>query len=66
MALVRKKVGKAKLRIIVPANKEARRLLLPFEESDYMTSLVFSKVLMMLDDDRITDPTILRQMGRTP
>lgn len=51
---------------IVPAKKEARRLLLPFEEGDYMTSLVFSKVLMMLDDDRIIDPTILRQMGRTP
>jgi hypothetical protein len=50
---------------IVPAKKEARRLLLPFEEGDYMTSLVFSKVLMMFDDDRITDPTILRQMGRT-
>ena len=49
---------------IVPANKEGRRLLLPFEEGDYMTSLVFSKVLMMLDDDRISDPTILRQMRR--
>ncbi len=50
---------------IIPAKSEARRILLPFEERDYMTSLVFSKVLLMLDDDRITDPTILRQMGRT-
>jgi len=49
---------------IIPAKGEARHILLPFEEGDYMTSLVFSKVLMLLDDDRITDVTILRQMGR--
>jgi hypothetical protein len=49
---------------IMPAKGEARRSLLPFEEGDYISSLVFSKIQMLLDDDRITDQTILRQMGR--
>jgi Domain of unknown function (DUF4132)/Family of unknown function (DUF5724) len=41
------------------------RLFLPFaDEQDHKVSEVISKVLLLLADDRITDPSILRQIRR--
>ncbi|MFC7761856.1 DUF4132 domain-containing protein [Catellatospora bangladeshensis] len=55
---------------IVPAgfgDKPHRRLFLPFADDDRMTSVILSKVLLLADDARITDPTILTQLqGRAP
>ncbi|HEX5052867.1 MAG TPA: hypothetical protein VFZ65_13915 [Planctomycetota bacterium] len=38
------------------------RVLLPFE-GDRTLSLILSKALLLAADDKITDPTILRQIG---
>jgi uncharacterized protein DUF4132 len=47
---------------IVPARGAAtRRLFLPFD--DERLSVILSKALMLAADDRITDPTIRRQLG---
>ena len=51
---------------IVPASFGAaphRRLFLPFADEDRMTSIVLSKVLLLAEDEKITDETILRQLG---
>jgi hypothetical protein len=41
-----------------------QRLFLPFADEDVMTSVILSKVLMLVADDRITDPTITEQIDR--
>ena len=44
------------------ATGKSRGLFLPFADEDVMTSVVLSKVLMLAEDDRITDPSILAQI----
>ncbi|WP_203881232.1 DUF4132 domain-containing protein [Planotetraspora kaengkrachanensis] len=46
---------------IVSARGHDAKLFLPFEE-DGRLSLILSKALLLANDDRITDPTILRQI----
>jgi Domain of unknown function (DUF4132) len=49
---------------IVPANAgRTRRVMLPFE-GDEVLSAILSKALLLAADDKITDPTILRQLQR--
>ncbi|WP_433788434.1 DUF4132 domain-containing protein [Actinoplanes sp. CA-252034] len=50
---------------VVPAGFGAtahHRLFLPFADDDRMTSVILSKVLLLCEDDRITDPSILQQL----
>jgi hypothetical protein len=50
---------------VVPAGFGAtahRRLFLPFADDDRMTSVILSKVLLLSEDDKITDRSILRQI----
>ncbi|GIE77065.1 hypothetical protein Aph02nite_30150 [Actinoplanes philippinensis] len=50
---------------VVPAGFGAtahQRLFLPFADDDRMTSVILSKVLLLSEDDRITDPSILQQL----
>ncbi|GIE92104.1 DUF7737 domain-containing protein [Actinoplanes regularis] len=50
---------------VVPAGFGAtahHRLFLPFADEDRMTSVILSKVLLLSEDDRITDPSILQQL----
>lgn len=39
-----------------------RRLFLPFADEDRMTSVILSKVLLLAEDDKITDKAILDQL----
>jgi Domain of unknown function (DUF4132) len=39
-----------------------RRLFLPFADDDDMTSVILSKVLLLTEDAKITDPSILAQL----
>lgn len=39
-----------------------RELFLPFADEDRMTSVILSKVLLLNDDEHITDPAILAQL----
>ena len=49
---------------IVPASStRAKRVLLPFE-GDGVLSVILSKALLLADDDKVTDPTILHQLER--
>lgn len=49
---------------IVPSSSgRTKRVMLPFE-GDGVLTVVLSKVLMLAADDKITDPTILSQIGR--
>jgi hypothetical protein len=51
---------------VVPAHfgaKPHRRLFLPFADDDPMTSVILSKVLLLAEDDKITDPSILAQLA---
>ncbi|HEX6685996.1 MAG TPA: DUF4132 domain-containing protein [Candidatus Limnocylindrales bacterium] len=51
---------------VVPAGfgaKPHRRLFLPFADDDPMTSIILSKVLLLAEDDKITDPSILAQLA---
>ncbi|WP_155373771.1 DUF4132 domain-containing protein [Catellatospora vulcania] len=43
--------------------KPHRRLFLPFADDDPMTSIVLSKVLLLTEDEKITDPSILSQLA---
>lgn len=43
--------------------KPHRRLFLPFADDDPMTSVVLSKVLLLAEDEKITDPSILSQLA---
>ncbi|MCP3802218.1 DUF4132 domain-containing protein [Allokutzneria sp. A3M-2-11 16] len=50
---------------IVPESfgaKAHRRLFLPFADEDRMTSVVLSKVLLLAEDEKISDPSILSQL----
>lgn len=47
---------------IVPDRRQAR-VSLPFDDDERL-SLILSKALLLAADDRITDPTILRQLPR--
>lgn len=52
---------------VVPASfggTAHRRLFLPFADDDRMTSVILSKVLLLAEDEKITDATILRQLDR--
>jgi hypothetical protein len=44
------------------AAKPDRRLFLPFADDDVMTSVILSKVLLLLADHKITDPGIRAQI----
>jgi hypothetical protein len=49
---------------IVPAGfggTAHKRLFLPFADDDRMTSVILSKVLLLNEDEKITDPVILEQ-----
>ncbi len=51
---------------IVPAAswKRPAKLFLPFvEEDDRRIAEIFSKILLLANDDKITDPGILSQIG---
>jgi hypothetical protein len=53
---------------IVPARGQAgsgaaEKVFLPFE-GDHTLAVILSKAFMLADDQSITDPTILRQLGR--
>jgi hypothetical protein len=41
-----------------------RRLFLPFADDDRMTSVILSKVLLLAEDEKITDASILGQLAR--
>ena len=50
---------------IVPATfgtTAHRRLFLPFVDEDRMTSIVLSKIMLLNDDEKIADPSILAQI----
>lgn len=50
---------------VVPASFGARahrRLFLPFADEDQMTSIILSKVLLLAEDEKISDPAILTQL----
>ncbi|WP_406044624.1 DUF4132 domain-containing protein [Micromonospora sp. NBC_00898] len=52
---------------VVPASfggTAHRRLFLPFVDEDRMTSVILSKVLLLNEDEKITDPAILAQLDR--
>jgi hypothetical protein len=51
---------------VVPAGfgqKPHRRLFLPFADDDAMTSVILSKILLLNEDEKITDSTILAQLA---
>jgi hypothetical protein len=50
---------------VVPASFGAtahRRLFLPFADEDRMTSVILSKVLLLAEDEKVTDRSILAQL----
>lgn len=48
---------------ILPVHSQARgRIFLPFADDDPKTAEVMSKILMLADDKKIKDPSILRQI----
>ncbi|MFB7716634.1 DUF4132 domain-containing protein [Nocardia sp. NPDC056100] len=52
---------------VVPAGFGQRRhdrLFLPFADEDAMTSVILSKVLLLAEDEKISDPSILTQLDR--
>jgi hypothetical protein len=50
---------------IVPVHSQHRgRLFLPFADDDPKTAEVISKVLLLAQDDKIKDPTVLEQLRR--
>lgn len=42
----------------------SKQLFLPFADEDVMTSVILSKVLLLVADDRITDPVIREQIDQ--
>jgi hypothetical protein len=51
---------------IVPSSSaRTKRIMLPFE-GDQVLAVILSKVLLLAADDKITDPSILMQLGRRP
>ncbi|WP_285687826.1 DUF4132 domain-containing protein [Actinoplanes sp. NBRC 103695] len=49
---------------IVPDRAKAKKLSLPFDD-DPILSVILSKAIMLAADDRITDPSITRQLHRS-
>ncbi|WP_452094400.1 DUF7737 domain-containing protein [Dactylosporangium darangshiense] len=52
---------------VVPADFGARphqRLFLPFADEDRPTSVILSKILLLNEDERIADESILAQLRR--
>jgi hypothetical protein len=47
---------------IVPGPLSTQKLYLPFEGDDTKTAEILSKILLLLEDDRIRDESILRQI----
>ncbi|GIG70413.1 DUF4132 domain-containing protein [Phytomonospora endophytica] len=47
---------------IVAKPHGGKQLFLPFEEADGMLGVILSKVFLLAADDKITDPTITRQL----
>ena len=48
---------------IIPVHSQHRdRLYLPFADNDPKTAEVVSKMLLLAQDDKIKDPTILEQL----
>lgn len=43
-----------------------RQLFLPFADEDHMTSVILSKVLLLSEDEKITDRSILAQLRGVP
>ena len=50
-------------RCIVPAPARSPRIMLPFD-GDQVLSVILSKTALLVADDKITDPQILRQLPR--
>lgn len=51
---------------VIPDWSAARsKVRLPFEDSDDRTAEIISKIVLLLDDDKITDPSILQQINRS-
>ncbi|MGP3987038.1 DUF7737 domain-containing protein [Streptomyces sp. 3N207] len=51
---------------VVPASfgtTAHRRLFLPFADEDQLTSIILSKVLLLAEDEKISDPSILDQLA---
>ena len=50
---------------ILPVHSQARgRIFLPFADDDPKTAEIMSKILLLADDKKIKDPTILNQISR--
>jgi hypothetical protein len=48
---------------IIPVHSQHRgRIFLPFADDDPKTAEIVSKVVMLAQDDKIKDPTILEQL----
>ncbi|MFK7993120.1 MAG: DUF4132 domain-containing protein [Granulosicoccus sp.] len=47
---------------IIPASKADDNLYLPFSDKDLKTQEIISKILLLSNDHKITDPTILNQI----
>ncbi|MEV0648540.1 DUF4132 domain-containing protein [Phytomonospora sp. NPDC050363] len=48
---------------IVAKPHSGKQVFLPFEEADGMLAVILSKVFLLAADDKITDPTITRQLA---
>ena len=48
--------------VVAPSLQGPRSVALPFE-GDRTLSMILSKAFLLVEDDKITDPTILRQIG---
>ena len=48
--------------VVAPSLQGPRSVALPFE-GDRTFSMILSKAFLLVEDDKITDPTILRQIG---
>ncbi len=52
------------LSILAVPSQHRGRIFLPFVDDDPRTAEVLSKILMLSKDDKIQDPTILRQLDQ--
>ncbi len=57
------KPGKRSLCLVPAPSVELSPDILPFREQDYVLSLVVSKAVLLVNDARIRDPSIVRQLG---
>ena len=50
---------------ILPVHSQARgRMFLPFADDDPKTAEILSKILLLSEDGKIKDPSILSQLGQ--